>query len=214
MTKPERDYPRDDGKPTLRWLQENLPWTIPYAPHFEAAAYPMDRVKHDVLHVMKSLGRIAAECENHDHGRDRKLTGKALGKEVADLVICALHIAKLEHFDLEDAVIDSSGVRNGVDLRGALDAPRSETEAPKQRSLAPIYLRLKQQRDECAEALRECVLCMENKPNSTHPYELVNANKALAKVPTYEQQLRNIAEGLGLDYDEMIANLSNKVAHG
>lgn len=121
-----RDYPLDTAAPTLRWLQANLPWTIPYAPHFEAAAYPMDRVKHDVLHVMKSLGRIAAECENHDHGRDRKLTGKALGKEVADLVICALHIAKLEHFDLEDAVIDSSGVRNGVDLRGALDAPRSE----------------------------------------------------------------------------------------
>lgn len=106
-------------KYTLRWLQENLPWTLPYSEHFEATAYPLDRVKHDVLHVMKSLGRVAAECENHDHGRDRKLYGPALAKEVADFVICALHIAKLEGFDLEDAVIDNSSLRNGVNLRSS-----------------------------------------------------------------------------------------------
>jgi len=69
------------------------------------------------MHVMKSLGRIAAECEGHDHGRDRKLYGEAFAKEVADLVICALHIAKLEGFDLQDAVIDNSSLRNKVDIQ-------------------------------------------------------------------------------------------------
>ena len=102
---------------TLRWLQANLPWTIPYSDMFVASAYSMDRVAHDVMHVMKSLGRIAAECEGHDHGRDRKLYGEAFAKEVADLVICALHIAKLEHFDLQDAVIGNSSLRNKVDIQ-------------------------------------------------------------------------------------------------
>ena len=102
---------------TLRWLQANLPWTIPYSDMFVASAYSMDRVAHDVMHVMKSLGRIAAECEGHDHGRDRKLYGEAFAKEVADLVICALHIAKLEGFDLQDAVIDNSSLRNKVDIQ-------------------------------------------------------------------------------------------------
>lgn len=101
---------------SLRHLQAWLPWTLPYSEHFEATAYPLDRVKHDVLHVMKSLGRIAAECENHDHGRDRKLIGDAFSKEVADLVICALHIAKLQGFDLQDAVVKNSEARNEASI--------------------------------------------------------------------------------------------------
>ena len=100
---------------SLRHLQAHLPWTIPYSEELEESAdrNPLRRVGHDVLHVMKSLGRIAAEVENADHGRPRKLTGDAMAKEVADLVICALHIAKLEGFDLQDAVVLNSEARNG-----------------------------------------------------------------------------------------------------
>ena len=106
---------------TLRWLQDNLPWTIAYSPEFESSALwnARRRTTHDVLHVMKSLGRIAAECEASDHGGTKGLTGAALAKEVADLVICALHIARLHSFDLQDAVIDNSSLRNGVNLRSA-----------------------------------------------------------------------------------------------
>lgn len=101
---------------SLRHLQQHLPWTIPYSDTFESYATPLDRVNHDVLHVMKSLGRIAAECENHHHGRDRKLYGTALAKETADLVICALHIARLEGFDLQDAVVSNSEARNAASI--------------------------------------------------------------------------------------------------
>lgn len=114
--------------PTLRWLQENLPWTLPYSEEFQQSYIhnPMRSVSHDILHVMKSLGRIAAECEAADHGRARKLRGDAFAKELADLVICALHIARLEGIDLQDAVIDNSAGRNGIDLRAALKKARGE----------------------------------------------------------------------------------------
>ena len=118
-------------EPTLRWLQNNLPWTVAYSKEFENSALwnARRRTTHDVLHVMKSLGRIAAECEASDHGTTKGLTGNALAKEVADLVICALHIAKLHGFNLQDAVIDNSGSRNGVDLRAMLSAaPGGEDE--------------------------------------------------------------------------------------
>jgi hypothetical protein len=56
------------------------------------------------------------------------LYGEAFAKEVADLVICALHIAKLEGFDLQDAVIDNSSLRNKVDIQAlaALGGPVAE----------------------------------------------------------------------------------------
>lgn len=99
---------------SLRHLQQHLPWTIQYSLEFEgsAASNPLRRVGHDVLHVMKSLGRIAAEIEARDHNRLRKLEGEAMAKEVADFVICALHIAKLEGFDLQDAVVKYAIQRN------------------------------------------------------------------------------------------------------
>lgn len=104
--------------PSLRHLQEHLPWTIPYTAEFKSSFIhnPLRGIGHDVLHVMKSLGRIAAEVEAGDHARPRKLIGQALAKEVADLVICALHIAKAEGFDLQDAVIENSEARNAANI--------------------------------------------------------------------------------------------------
>lgn len=103
---------------SLRHLQKHLPWTIPYSNEFErsASVNPKRRISHDVLHVMKSLGRVAAECESADHARPGKLNTEALSKEVADLVICALHIARLEGFDLHDAVISNSEARNAATI--------------------------------------------------------------------------------------------------
>lgn len=103
---------------SLRHLQEHLPWTIPYSREFQESTRlnGMRPVGHDVLHVMKSLGRIAAEVEGADHDRPRKLTGDLLAKEAADLVLCALHIARLEGFDLQDAVVNSSEARNNASI--------------------------------------------------------------------------------------------------
>lgn len=103
---------------SLRHLQQHLPWTIPYSEEFQASAdkNAQRRIGHDVLHVMKSLGRIAADVEAADHERPRKLIGDSFAKEVADLVICALHIARLEGFDLHDAVVTNSEARNAATI--------------------------------------------------------------------------------------------------
>ena len=100
---------------TLRHLQANLLWTIPYNAEFEASSEqnPSRRIGHDVLHVMKSTGRIAAHVEAADHGRDKNRLGKEeLAKELVDWVVCALHIARLEGIDLQDAVVKYNQLRN------------------------------------------------------------------------------------------------------
>lgn len=100
----------------LRALQERVVWTLPYSPEFVASreVNGLRQVAHDALHVMKALGRIAAECERADHGRERQLTGSALGREVADFVTCALHIASIEGFDLADVVLETLERRNAL----------------------------------------------------------------------------------------------------
>lgn len=100
---------------TLRHLQKHLLWNIPYSAEFEtsAGANPFRRIGHDVLHVMKSLGRVAAHVEAADHGREKnRLTKEELAKEIVDFVVCACHIARLEGIDLEDAVIKYNQIRN------------------------------------------------------------------------------------------------------
>jgi len=103
---------------SLRHLQEHLPWTIPYSQEFRTSAEinRLRRIGHDVLHVMKSLGRVAAEVERADHARPLLLDKDALAKEVADWVICALHVAKLSGFDLEEAVVKNSEARNAASI--------------------------------------------------------------------------------------------------
>ncbi len=100
---------------TIRHLQEHLLWNIPYSDEFERSAKvnAARRIGHDVLHVMKSTGRIAAHVEAADHDRDKnRLTQEALAKELVDWVACALHIARLEGIDLQDAVIKYNQIRN------------------------------------------------------------------------------------------------------
>ena len=101
---------------TLRHLQLHQPWTVPYSEEFDTsnAANGFRQVGHDVLHAMKSLGRIAAEVERADHGRERKLVGVPFHEEVASVVMCALHIASIEGFDLGEAVVAFMEEKNGV----------------------------------------------------------------------------------------------------
>jgi hypothetical protein len=64
-----------------------------------------------------------------------------------------------------------------------------------------IAMRLKQQRDECAEALRNLTAVVERNfpmPAGVHVGSPLDAaRKALAEVPTYGEQLRNIFKGAG-----------------
>ena len=105
----------------LSHLQKHLPWSIPYTQDFQQsqAAEGHRNLMHDVLHVMKGLGRIAAVCEKIDHGKFPGMTREELADNVTDLVICALHMARtnpLGAFDLEAAVIAKIEARNGVKL--------------------------------------------------------------------------------------------------
>lgn len=109
--------PEPRGALSLREMQERLPWTIPYSPAFVASPEPHRNLAHDVMHVMKSLGRIAALAEDFDHGRPPRMTREQLAKELADLPICALHIAKtnpLGPIDLHEAVVTHSELRNAA----------------------------------------------------------------------------------------------------
>lgn len=123
-TAPDAPQPEHTAPLSLRDMQARLPWTIPYSQAFTTSSEPHRNLTHDVLHVMKSLGRIAAMAEDFDHGRPPRMTVEQLAKEVADLPICALHIAKtnpLGVFDLHDAVVRHSEMRN--ETPGALSTP-------------------------------------------------------------------------------------------
>jgi len=110
----------------LRDLQAQLPWTIPYSGDFrrsQCAEYHRHLI-HDVLHVQKSLGKIAAMAEQIDHTggplhSHTRFERERLATEVVDLVICALHIAKTNpwgEFDLQSAVLAALDRRNGSKL--------------------------------------------------------------------------------------------------
>lgn len=103
---------------SLRHLQANLPWSKKYTTEFIASATenPFRIHTHDVLHVMKSLGQVAAECERVDHGEEPKLNREQFADRLADLVICALHMANTTSTDLTDAVVQKIQERNNVTL--------------------------------------------------------------------------------------------------
>jgi hypothetical protein len=113
----------------IRDLQAQLPWTIPYSADFRHSQSDEGHrhLIHDVLHTMKSLGKIAAVCERIDHQgpvlhSNTDPERAALAAEAVDLVICALHIAKTNPFgpfDLEAAVLAALDRRNGSNLSGS-----------------------------------------------------------------------------------------------
>lgn len=114
--------PRRGGKRnglSLNHIQKHLPWTLPYTTAFQASNNGEGHrfLMHDIMHVQKSLGKIAAMAERIDHGKPE--SGLALADNVADLVICALHIANTNpfgRFDLGAIVVKKLEDRNRVKL--------------------------------------------------------------------------------------------------
>lgn len=110
---------------SLRWTQENLPWTIPYSKEFNKAStqsmLPHLDMQHAMIHVLKSMGKLAARFDQMDHGTNLTSDGEDVPNIVADLVVCALRMANTSpwgRFDLADAVRERLEKRNNVKLEG------------------------------------------------------------------------------------------------
>lgn len=101
----------------FRDYQTNQPWTVPYSLGVIKASQegvPHILGSHDVLHMAKTVGKIAAVFEKLDH------TGCEISQEqvnvlkdmAADLVTEALRIANLYGFDLEVELRRRVGEKN------------------------------------------------------------------------------------------------------
>lgn len=76
-------------------------------------------------------------------------------------------------------------------------------------STVPLMKRLKGQRDTVVELLRRVMICDRNANILNGARDLrEDMAKALAEIPSYEQQLRNIADGIGMKYEDLIAAFS------
>ena len=73
----------------------------------------------------------------------------------------------------------------------------------------PILQRIRKQRDELADVLR----WLDSRGGLGLDVHARIA-KALEGIPTYEQQLRNIAEGIGMTYEELMAAASSLPQNG
>lgn len=61
-----------------------------------------EKLRHTLLHLMKSTGRIATYCEAKEHGKSPD-TNQMLHEALPDLLIYALQIANLYDINLGDA---------------------------------------------------------------------------------------------------------------
>jgi hypothetical protein len=103
----------------LRELQDRLPWTIRYNRNFRASPVAHKDFQHGLLHVFKAAGKLAAEINEAEHGGS-KFHPEKVDPYVADLVICALRMAKTcpgRPFDLEAAVIHRIETKNDISLK-------------------------------------------------------------------------------------------------
>lgn len=80
--------------------------------------------------------------------------------------------------------------------------------APKINAVALVKM-FRDQRDECADALREMVSQFAAYSISgDREQALKKARAALIKVPTYEQRLQNVCDGLGISREQLTAALA------
>jgi hypothetical protein len=109
---------------TLRWLQQNLPWQGSYTEAFESGP-KHNHFVHNVLHLAKAVGKLAAAVEPLDHHHSEAV--RHVSTALADVVICAIRLANVypEHpVDLETEVIKRLREKNelpedwGDDLTG------------------------------------------------------------------------------------------------
>jgi hypothetical protein len=109
---------------SLRELQSGLPWTIRYGRDFRANPQAHKDFEHALLHVFKAAGKLAAVCNDAEHGgHDFRHDGVA--PYVADLVVCALRMANTcpnRIIDLQAAVEDRIATKNQLkqDARAVL----------------------------------------------------------------------------------------------
>ena len=61
----------------------------------------VDHKNHAALHLMKALGKVAAMLEQYEHRNGDVLDA---APQLADLVICAVRLADLEHFVLQAVI--------------------------------------------------------------------------------------------------------------
>lgn len=96
-------------------IQRNLPWTVPYSQEFNNSKIhnPARQTSHDMLHIMKSAGRIADACEKADHGQAGIIP---LGKELASIAMSVMHIASNHRIDLEQEIRKLVFEKNGVNI--------------------------------------------------------------------------------------------------
>ncbi len=99
---------------TLRWLQKNLPWQGSYTEAFESGP-KHNHFAHNVLHLAKAVGKLAAAVEPLDH-RDMMVIGD-VSSAIADVVICAVRLANVctgGKMDVEAAVIERLREKNDL----------------------------------------------------------------------------------------------------
>lgn len=101
---------------TLRGLQHDLPWTIHYCRAFRETTLTHKDFQHALVHVFKAAGKLATACDEADHGRvESGFAPENIDRFVADLVVCALRMAKTcpgREIDLEREVIDRIKTKN------------------------------------------------------------------------------------------------------
>lgn len=103
--------------PSLRDLQRNQPWTVPYSRGLLDAQPMVPHImgSHVTLHAAKSVGKIAAVFEALDHA-DAPPTDvqiATLSSMAADLVTAAMRIANLYGFDLLNRLRERVAEKNG-----------------------------------------------------------------------------------------------------
>jgi len=99
----------DKPEQHLRALQQALPWGAnTYSAAFDADPAPHKQYRHDVGHLMKTVGKLAETPFEMDHDlRAAAALREEDSKRLADLVIFALHMASTHPsgpIDLADAV--------------------------------------------------------------------------------------------------------------
>lgn len=153
--------------------------------------------------------RTATEIAlEHNNDPTIKALAKAAGwVGVADpLRYLQKYIARTEKLAGRMVMVDAMG--------GVENVPDRIPSATTRISAIPLIKRLKQQRDEIADVLRQafdargCRVVNHDGSCVVTSEWVEAATVALRDVPTYEQQIRNIAEGIGMSYDDLIAAVS------
>lgn len=107
--------------PTLRELQDVLPWAGSYNRKFENDQSVYRDFRHALLHTVKAVGGLSDVVGEADHLENLRPLDEQerIAKYLADLVYCALRMATtapLGEIDLESALVKRIEQKNNVRL--------------------------------------------------------------------------------------------------